>query len=658
MHPPAWTRLRITSLAIGTPSAVRPHTDSSNAETSRSVSLSSTSSTSTSHSRAASSAARAASARSGSLTAPRPLTVEVKRVTSLLSQVPDPQSLACELRHGPFRCALITKAWPRLLNVEATERSMRLGGRCRVRDLLTALRGAGLTLVTDDVGLDQTVSRTVLFDPVEAVRAVPEGVLLGVGVDRRFVDPSTVITQASAAQVTAMVVKASALRESPELTATANRCGLALLTIDDMVDWLTVDAHIRSALYATTHAGGPLRSAPSGDLFSLVEAIADTLGGAAAIEDMNLRVLAYSSGQHPIDEDRRSGILGRRVPSAPEHPGQYREVYQSRSVCRIPGAPGGLDRLAVAVRAGPEIIGSVWVVIPPEGLRDGAQRQLADVAPVAALHLLRARHAEDLVRQQRTEAAEALIAGSGDLRDAILVLDFDPDSTVVVMTIAVTSPVDRRPARHDRFVSLVTMNCESRRLSVGVAGAGDLLHVVCSARHIGSADDALPVAEAIRRAVRSSLDLDAVIGIGPAVSAAHRIRHSAECAAKVATLLRRVAELPRIATSRQMADRTSFVDLAAAAVDDPRMISDRVVEILKHDEEHSTTYAKLLRTYLRSWRDATRTATMLTIHPNTVRYRLNRLSATFGIDLDDPDQLLPIWVGLEVQNLTGAVVTG
>lgn len=542
--------------------------------------------------------------------------------------------------------------------MEVAELSMRLGGRCRVRDLLTALSGASLTLVTDGDGLDLTVSRTLLFDPVEAVRAAPECVLLGVGVDRRFVDPFTVVAQASAAQITALVIKASALRESPELVAAANECGLALLTVDDMIDWLTVDTHIRSALYATTHAGGSLQSVPSGDLFSLAEAIADTVGGAAAIEDMNLRVLAYSSGQHPIDEDRRSGILGRRVPTAPEHPGQYREVYQSRSVCRIPGAPGGLERLAVAVRAGTEIIGSIWVVIPTDGLREGAERQLADVAPVAALHLLRARHAEDLVRQQRTEAAEALVAGSGDLRNAILVLGFNPDDAVAVMTIALTSPVDRRTARHDRLVSLVTMNCESRRLSVGVAGAGDLLHVVCSARHIESADDILSVAEAIRRAAHGSLDLDAVIGIGPVVSAAHRIGHSAECAAKVAALLRRVAELPQIATYRQMADRTSFVDLAAAAIDDPRIISDRVVEVLKHDAERSTAYAKLLRTYLRSWRDATRTATVLEIHPNTVRYRLNRLSETFGIDLDDPDQLLPIWVGLEVQGLTGAVAAG
>lgn len=545
-----------------------------------------------------------------------------------------------------------------LLVVEVTERSMRLGGRCRVRDLLIALRGASLTLVTDDMGLDLTVSRTLLFDPAEAIRVAPECVLLGVGVDKRFADPIAVITQASAAQITALVVKSSALRDSPEIVDAANKAGLALLRVDDMVDWLTVDTHIRSALFATTHAGGPSRSVPSGDLFSLAEAIADTVGGATAIEDMDLRILAYSSGQHPIDEDRRSGILGRRVPNAPEHPGQYREVYQSRSVCRIPGGAGGLERLAVAVRAGTEIIGSIWVVIPSDGLREGAERQLADVAPVAALHLLRARHAEDLVRQQRTEAAEALVAGSGDLRNAILVLGFDPDEAVVVMTIALTSPVDRRTARHDRLVSLVTMNCESRRLSVGVAGAGDLIHVVCSARHIESADDLLSVAEAIRRAARSSLELEAVIGIGPVVSVAHRIGHSAECAAKVAALLRRTTGLPPIATYRHMADRTSFVDLAAAAIDDPRIISGRVVEILKHDAERSTAYAKLLRTYLRSWRDATRTATVLQIHPNTVRYRLNRLSATFGIDLDDPDQLLPIWVGLEVQDLTGAVVAG
>ncbi|MFG2826233.1 hypothetical protein ACGFWI_01925 [Streptomyces sp. NPDC048434] len=70
----------------------------------------------------------------------------------------------------------------------------------------------------------------------------------------------------------------------------------------------------------------------SEELFALANAVAAVIGGSVAIEDLDHRVLAYSSvpGQR-IDELRRRGILDRRVPDEPEQRRQYREVL---------GAPG------------------------------------------------------------------------------------------------------------------------------------------------------------------------------------------------------------------------------------------------------------------------------------------------------------------------------
>ncbi|MER7164168.1 PucR family transcriptional regulator, partial [Streptomyces lydicus] len=92
----------------------------------------------------------------------------------------------------------------------------------------------------------------------------------------------------------------------------------------------------------------------SEELFALANAVAAVIGGSVAIEDLDHRVLAYSSlpGQR-IDELRRRGILERRVPDDPEQLRQYREVLGARGVVRPPVlAPDELPRAAAAIRAG------------------------------------------------------------------------------------------------------------------------------------------------------------------------------------------------------------------------------------------------------------------------------------------------------------------
>ncbi|MGP4090253.1 hypothetical protein, partial [Streptomyces sp. KR55] len=54
---------------------------------------------------------------------------------------------------------------------------------------------------------------------------------------------------------------------------------------------------------------------PVEDLFDIVDAAARLIGGPVVVEDVDFRVLAYSTvaGQ-PNDEARRSAILNRRTP--------------------------------------------------------------------------------------------------------------------------------------------------------------------------------------------------------------------------------------------------------------------------------------------------------------------------------------------------------
>jgi DNA-binding PucR family transcriptional regulator len=77
-----------------------------------------------------------------------------------------------------------------------------------------------------------------------------------------------------------------------------------------------------------------------------------------------------------------------------------------------------------------------------------------------------------------------------------------------------------------------------------------------------------------------------------------------------------------------------------------------VVEtISRYDAEHSKNYLETLRAYAAAYGDVTKAGVALTLHPNTVRYRIRRLEELFGLDLSDPEHLLVI----SLQFLGGAV---
>jgi DNA-binding PucR family transcriptional regulator len=56
--------------------------------------------------------------------------------------------------------------------------------------------------------------------------------------------------------------------------------------------------------------------------------------------------------------------------------------------------------------------------------------------------------------------------------------------------------------------------------------------------------------------------------------------------------------------------------------------------------------------YLGTMGDISRTATQLTLHENTVRYRIRRAEELFGLDLADADTTLATWLQLRLGHLS------
>ncbi|MFB6516982.1 helix-turn-helix domain-containing protein [Streptomyces sp. NPDC056401] len=70
--------------------------------------------------------------------------------------------------------------------------------------------------------------------------------------------------------------------------------------------------------------------------------------------------------------------------------------------------------------------------------------------------------------------------------------------------------------------------------------------------------------------------------------------------------------------------------------------------MLEHDRTHHTHYGDSVAAWLDAVGNITEAAGRLTIHQNTLKYRLRRSRELFGLDLDDPDTRLSSWLQLRI----------
>ena len=367
--------------------------------------------------------------------------------------------------------------------------------------VLDALGPSPLHLATAPSGADAPVSGVLIHEPRAALPPLRHAMLLAVGMRPASAEAEDLVRNASRAGHAALVVKRYG-EPIADLAAAAEDAGIALLAADEDMAWHHLDALVSSVLAAIARSGRGGTAPATGDLFALANAVAAMVGGATAIEDPHRRILAYSTlpGQ-PIDEDRRQGILGLQVPDLPENDAQYRELARTAQVRRFPSGPGSMPRLAVAVRAGADLLGSIWVVNPGGGLDPAADRALAEAADVAALHLLTARTGADLARRQRGDLLRRLLADPASAAIVAPQLGLNSDAPVAVAAFIVASgDPDGVVAAHAamRCTDLVSLHCEAHLGRHGCALIDGTVYALLPARPSASHRDL--VADIARRA--------------------------------------------------------------------------------------------------------------------------------------------------------------
>ncbi|WP_433868568.1 PucR family transcriptional regulator [Saccharopolyspora sp. CA-218241] len=504
--------------------------------------------------------------------------------------------------------------------------------------LVTVLGGYGVELVVA-AGRDAELRSVAMHDPIEATPTRGD-VFLAVGVATAV----RAVELAAAAEAVAVLVHADA---AEEVRSAAERSeGVAVLAADRALSW----SLLAELVYGLVFEGRETESGrgPS-DLFALADAVAAATEAPVTIEDRRSRVVAYSSRQHDVDEVRHSTILARSVPE------EIRALFTRRGVFAhlaesdeplfvAPSPEHGLrGRTVVAVRAGRELLGSLWATCDTPLPRHRAGI-LQDSARTVALHLLRSRVSADLERHVESELVIRLLeAGPGSA--ATLGKLGLAQSRYRVIALQAHADGDQHAAALLAFERATTGFGWSRLSRSALFGSTVYTILPCG-------EDPRPARDWLHD-VTAHLPghLTTVAGIGAPATPDQLPASRSEADECLALHASRHAGPP--ISYDESWDQVLLQRLRRAAASGRTPSRGPLTDLAHHDAAYATQYLPTLRAWLQAHGDLPTTAGLLDVHPNTVRYRMRRMHQITELPLDDPDKRLAMLISLAVEDGPG-----
>lgn len=557
-------------------------------------------------------------------------------------------------------------------------------------------RPAGLIRIIEDLGgtlavrcgeVDSRAVRdVVIHDSSGGADGAPlaGAIVLGVGIAESALT-TDLLHDLGRRRASCLVLRASGphVPVSAPVAGAVASSGVTLLALTGGVSWLRLGELIGAVLAdaALEEGAATVEHASAGDLFTLANEIAAVLDAPVTIEDRQSCVLAFSGGQRDADQSRIDTVLGRRVPEpylqALRDRGVFRQVYRERGPVYVEPLSltddeAGLPRAVIAVRAGNEVLGSIWAAVPGPLSPDRA-RALSEASKVVALRLLWLREGADVERRLRTELVRTAISGSRGSAAATrgLGLAGQPVTVLAVTTLDVAA--DRQAGASDaghlaglqRIGEALAVHLGAVHTRAAVAVLGEVVYGL------------LPVAEPAEEGVRSATRIAAgfldrtgdlvatVIGVGfpgTDVSELARSRAAADRALRVLTAHHSStvgdsrdsrggqAGARRVASLSSVWAEAAILDLRDLLSDRGDLSSGPVSRLVDYDRDHQTRLVATLRAWLDGFGNVNEAADRLYVHPNTFRYRLRRVAEVGRIDLDSAEDRFAAMLELRLRS--------
>jgi sugar diacid utilization regulator/GAF domain-containing protein len=397
-----------------------------------------------------------------------------------------------------------------------------------------------------------------------------------------------------------------------------------------------------------------------------LQAIVDALAGA-----LEVPVLVEDQFRHRLAVGRRDASVPTPVPlpADPEIDRLYDAARDSRRPVALPANPAaGLlyPRMVAPVIVGGDLLGFLSVVEQSRVLEEPDLLALGHAATVVALEMMKQRTRAEVERRVRGELLEELVSRELDDPEAIqrraaylghnlgaphALLLFIDDKRIVPDSGEPPTILD-----DDRgFFAAAIEHLVSRR----TPGAMVLpqAHGVLVAAPIpeGDAAAARDLAVALRAEANRAVARSVSVGIGRLCRSPRDFAMAAAEAHRAVALGRSLGAADRVVAFEDLGVYQLLVDLPRPS--DAVRFADALLRPLEeYDHRHGAHLLETLAAYLDANGVLQRAAEALSVHVNTLTYRLQRIRELLGVDLNDSDARLGLHLAIKIRQVQRAVL--
>lgn len=381
-------------------------------------------------------------------------------------------------------------------------------------------------------------------------------------------------------------------------------------------------------------------------LTDAVDALAGALGCPLVLEDAEFRVIAYSAIPGQADDPlRNEAIVRRRTPEQwlnwiDTVPGRREQLESGDPVLVAEAFPGLRRRMVMAMRDGLDVLGYLWVLEGMTGFPDCLAQDLTDFQDRIAADLSRSGKKQNWAAESRTvrlvvsgDATTNSLSGSGIGADWLVTAS---------AAVGASGRMDYQDL--NELVDAIRHTARGGRRHVSLTGIVE--RRVCRLDFYPPTTDADRNVEVLKHcaqqgAGRLHRPIVMTSGLTVELEAADMSWRQAVAASEL--LARREVRDYAISTFAEVQTECLTSAVTAFIASRPELTAGLLVTTSgRSDPERDHT----MLTFLEQNGSIPRTAEILRLHPNSVRYRIRRIEQELPVRWDDPTGRLALHLAL------------
>jgi DNA-binding PucR family transcriptional regulator len=408
----------------------------------------------------------------------------------------------------------------------------------------------------------------------------------------------------------------------------------------------------------------PLSNLEGVDLEELADIISERVNNPITIEDFNHRLIVYSTHGDWNDKARVETIMGRRVPEAVLNrlwqDGVLQKLMESDQPMRIEAKNevGLGNRVAISIKKGHSILGYIYVqeINQPLGEEELIFLRHAAHAAVPKLHRRQTRRR---IQDEKSKEFfwELLLGHLTSHHDIQMRAEFINVKLPRPFTVFIFETHNEDEKMQKELVFLLSNLKDSFSLNQIPLWVSNQKHFILLGGG-GSTKENFPsrcnsFIREVQARMKERFGDPLVIGVsGNEYESFQYIEKSYQQALNVLRMKRLLTE--------EMKSIHSYADLGIYRLipsllernAEEKYENQRLKSLIQYDEENENNLLLTLETYLDCAGKVNLTAHKLHIHPNTLAYRLRRISEVADIHLDDPNQRITLFIDLKLKKLS------